>query len=100
MLNVRGDLLQETWVGVFVLPLVPHNTPCQVVVPLEVRGNLISLECLSSYGDLVRRPDPGWGEQSGRSRGWEGGGEGQLTNIARLPPLWKPCGEPLRTCVR
>ena len=53
-LNVHGDLRQETLVGVYTLPLVTSNTPCHVDAPLDVRGNLVSIECMSSYGDMVR----------------------------------------------
>lgn len=53
-LNVHGDLRQETLVGVYTLPLVASNTPCHVDAPLDVRGNLVSIECTSSYGDMVR----------------------------------------------
>jgi hypothetical protein len=53
-LNQHGDLRQETVVGVYTLPLVPSNTVCYVDAPLDVRGSLVTVECVSSYGDLVR----------------------------------------------
>jgi len=54
--NVRGDLVQETLIGHFVLPLVPANTVCYFPVDVDVRGNLVTLECLTAHGDLDMCP--------------------------------------------
>jgi len=50
-LSVRGDLVQENQLGVFSLPLVPANTLLYFDKAVDVRGNVVTLECLTNFGD-------------------------------------------------
>ncbi len=55
-LSVRGDLVQENQLGVFLVPLVAPNTTVAFDKAVDVRGNVVTLECLSNYGDLEMCP--------------------------------------------
>ena len=50
-MNLRGEVFQQTQLGVFVIPKVQANTPLFFDFEADIKGNVISFECLSTYGD-------------------------------------------------
>lgn len=50
-MNLRGEVFQQTQLGVFVIPKVQANTTLYFDFEAEIKGNIMTFECLSTYGD-------------------------------------------------
>jgi len=50
-MNLRGEVFQQTQLGVFVIPRVSANTTLYFDFESQIKGNAVTFECLSTYGD-------------------------------------------------